>query len=401
MAKTPENVIKFETDLAEKLQQLKEKETTEWLRLKQEEKTARSEEFDGKIHSHDWNYYHTKNMKENFQVDDEEIKKYFPMEVVTNGMFEVYEQVLSLKFVEIQNPSVWHESVRMFAVHDKDSAEFIGHFYLDLYPREGKYGHAAAFPLQPRCEFSDGTVQHPVVAMVANFTKPTADRPSLLKFNEVETYFHEFGHVMHGICTKSKYSRFSGTNVERDFVEAPSQMLENWCYEGPVLEKLSGHFQNNAEKLPESMLQSLVRAKNADTALLNLRQIFFGMFDQTIHSSEDETIDTAKLYTQYRLKYTGVPSPANTNGAAGFGHLMGGYEAQYYGYLYSQVFSADMFEQFKKHPEGVFSKEIGKLYRDLILAPGGSKDSLDSLTEFLGREPTPDAFLKSIGLTKE
>jgi len=401
MAKSSANVLEFERALFEKLQEHKEKETTEWLRLKKQEKESRGEEFDNKIHSYDWSYYHRTNMELNFQVNDQEIKNYFPMEIVTDGMLKVYEEILSLKFNEIQSPTVWHESVRMFAVHDEASKDFIGHFYLDLYPREGKYGHAAAFPLLPRYVKKDGSIQHPVSAMVANFTKPTADQPSLLKFNEVETYFHEFGHVMHGICTQSPYARFSGTSVERDFVEAPSQMLENWCYESEVLRRLSGHYQNNSKKLPEDMLESLIKARNADTGLMNSRQIFFGMFDQTIHSTEEENIDTGALYDEFRQKYTGVACPPGTNGSAGFGHLMGGYDAQYYGYLYSQVFSADMFAQFKQSKDGVLSKEVGRRYRDSILAPGGTRDSMESIVEFLGREPKQEPFLVSIGVAKE
>ena len=399
MAKSAANVLNFEKDLAEKLEGHRNKEMQEWLRLKEEEVTSRGEPFDGAVHSFDWNYLHRANMENNFQVDNEAIKEYFPMDVVTNGMLGIYEEILSLKFVEIAEPPVWHESVRMFAVHDADTSEFMGHFYLDLFPREGKYGHAAAFGLLPRYIRKDGSVRHPASAMVANFSKPTETQPSLLKFDEVETYFHEFGHVMHGLCTQSPYARFSGTSVERDFVEAPSQMLENWCYEGEVLRRLSGHYKDNTQKLPEAMLESLIRARNADTGLMNSRQIFFGMFDQAIHSSEEDLIDTAKIYNEFRTKYTGVSAPPETNGAASFGHLMGGYDAQYYGYLYSQVFSADMFMQFKQ--AGVLSKEVGRRYRDIILAPGGTRDSLDSLVEFLGREPRPEPFLIANGVIKE
>lgn len=399
MAKNSETVLAFEKELAEKLESHKQREREEWLRLKKIEKEERGEEFDNQIHSYDWNYYNRANMEYNFKVNDEEIKNYFPMDIVTDGMLKVYEEILSLNFVEIQNPTVWHESVRMFAVHDEETGNFMGHFYLDLFPREGKYGHAAAFPLCPRYIKENGEISHPVSAMVSNFTKPTKDQPSLLKFNEVETYFHEFGHVMHGLCTQSPYARFSGTSVERDFVEAPSQMLENWCYEVDVLRRISGHYKDHSKPLPDDYLNSLIKARNADTGLLNSRQIFFGMFDQTIHSSDDETIDTAALYDQFRQKYTGISAPPGTNGAASFGHLMGGYDAQYYGYLYSQVFSADMFTQFKK--AGVLSKEVGRKYRDSILAPGGTRDSMDSLIEFLGREPVQEPFLISIGVLND
>jgi len=192
---------------------------------------------------------------------------------------------------------------------------------------------------------------------------------------------------------------FSGTRgVERDFVEAPSQMLENWCFEESVLNILSGHYQTG-QPLPKNLIYSLIKAKNVNTALLNRRQLFFGYFDMICHTMSPP-INTKELYQKLQKEIAGIEAPPNTNGSASFGHLVGGYSAGYYGYLWSQVFSSDMYSQFKKG-NGPLDVTIGKNYRDLILAPGGEKDAMDLLISFLGREPDPDAFLIEIGIIKK
>merc|ERR1712051_682782 len=234
-----------------------------------------------------------------------------------------------------------------YEVVDVKSSELMGYFYLDMHPRDGKYGHACVMPLQPGCiNVQTGERQVNVCAMLANFSKPTEQKPSLLDHGEVETYFHEFGHVMHQLCSKTQLAKFCGTKVERDFVEAPSQMVENWCWEEEPLKKMSGHYLDNSE-IPKEIL--------------------------------------------------GVETPAGTNMPANFGHMAGGYDAQYYGYLWSEVYSFDMFEaRFKK--EGLLNPAVGMDYRNCILRTGGSKDASEMLKNFLGREPNDEAFLRSKGL---
>jgi len=271
----------------------------------------------------------------------------------------------------------------------------MGHFYLDLFPRDGKYGHAAEFPLQKGMTFLDGTKQFPAAAMVANFTKPTPDKPSLLEFQEVETFFHEFGHCMHELCSCAKYYMFSGTNVETDFVEAPSQMLENWCYDAGVLKTISGHYKDPSTPLQEELRQKLVKAKNVNEAIKNRRQLHHGTFDMLAHTTKGK-VDTAALWFKCMQEISLFDCQPGTNGAAGFAHLIGGYSAGYYGYLWSKVYSCDMFAHFKNH--GVMNPKIGKQYRDIILASGGTRDASELIKEFLGREPTQDAFLADIGL---
>lgn len=325
--------------------------------------------------------------------------RYFPLEVVLEGMLAIYQELLGLRFEKVEGAEVWQEDVQMFAVFDVDSGDKIGWFYLDMHPREGKYGHAACFGLQPGCRLLDGTRQLPIAACVCNFTKPLPSKPSLLLHEEVTTFFHEFGHVMHQICTEAETARFAGTSVERDFVEAPSQMLENWTWEVEGLDRMSGHYQDKAKKLPAELREPLVASRMANTGILEKRQLVLGTFDQRIHSRPPPTDTAAVLAETTKEIWTGIEMTPGTNMAASFGHIAGGYDAQYYGYMWSEVFSADMFEtRFKKAPGGIFDPATGRDYRRCILAPGGSRDAADMLRDFLGRDPTPDAFLRSKGL---
>jgi metallopeptidase MepB len=302
----------------------------------------------------------------------------------------------------------WHEDVKIFSVWDDEGegGGFVGYLYLDLHPRPGKYGHAANFSLQPGFILPNGTRRYPATALVCNFSKPTETKPSLLKHGEVVTLFHELGHGIHDLAGRTKYSRFHGTSVVRDFVEAPSQMLENWCWTPSQLKSLSNHYLSGA-KIPDDLIEKQISVQHVNDALFNLRQLHFGIFDMTIHTpkthAEAEAFELSALYNDLRTQIAGLKGPEALglksdwgNGQATFGHLISGYDAGYYGYLSSKVYSTDMFYSvFKKDP---MNKGEGRRYRHMVLEKGGSQEEMKTLEDFLGRKPSSDAFYQELGL---
>ena len=334
-------------------------------------------------------HYYSRIYKElNSNLNDEELSKYFPLTKVIPGMFEIYQTLLGVKFNEITDAHknrLWHDGVQLFEVVDTNLNTIIGHFYLDLFPREGKYGHAAVFPF-----VNKSSRNLPVAALACNF-----DTTGYLKFNELETLFHEFGHVMHEMCSDTQIGQFSGTNCERDFVEAPSQMLEEWCYRGASLKIM-------ADGITDDVIEKINKKRNMLQGYFNARQICFGLYDMMLHSTYFDNIKNssnpsealAVLYNDIVKKVTGLDQIPGTNMVATFGHLFGGYAAGYYGYLWSKVYSKDMFvTKFMNHE---LDPEVGQLYRKEILSYGGSRPSIDSLKMFLSREPSDESFEKSL-----
>ena len=389
MAKNPKTVMAFLKDLQKKLKPLGKKEDKEMIAYKNS-KTGKNSRT---LYSWESGYWSNKFRKENLELDSEKIKEYFPSQVVIDGMLDLFGGVFGITFEPVDIP-VWHPDVKAFKIKDKASGELVAYFYMDLYPREGKYKHAACFGLVEGEEKQDGTYQIPFVAIVANLNKPSGDTPSLLKHSEVETLFHEFGHVLHNALTKAKYSAFSGTSVSWDFVEAPSQMLERWAWDPQVLKKISKHYQTG-ESLPDDLIKRMIAAKNFGAGGMYLRQDFFAQYDMSLHTA-DTTPDTTKLYFELTKKIRGLPLTKGTIPQASFGHIMGGYDAGYYGYLWSEVIAEDFFGEFKKN--GIFNPETGLKFRREILEKGGTLDEEKMVENFLGRPADNKPFLKSIGL---
>ena len=341
----------------------------------------------------DWRYYDTQLRKREFGVDPNKVAEYFKLEDVIAGMFDLTAEVFGLRYQPVTEARAWHEEVLLYQILDSDSGEHLAYFYADLFPREGKFSHAAAFPLYPGHLAKDRTYHRPISAIVANLTKPGIDKPALLQHAEVETLFHEFGHILHMSLTTARFSRFSGANTEWDFVEAPSQIMEEWCWQPDVLQRFASHYETG-KPIPKDLIDDLVRARHLNVALNTLRQVSFGVFDMGLHGPGDHS-DLDLIHE--RAESVGLlPPHEGTFFPASFGHLLGGYDAGYYGYLWSKVYGLDMFSRFVD--EGVTNPEVGHRYRREILEPGGSLDGDQLLRNFLGREPSNDAFLRHIGI---
>ena len=348
---------------------------------------------DGPVTIWDWRYYDEALRRSEYGLDQNQVAEYFPLEPVVDGMFELTGEVFGLDYRLVEDARAWHPDVRLYEIRDRSSGDLLAHFYADLHPREGKFGHAAAFPLVVAHRDADGRRVTPVTAIVANFTPPSKDRPSLLKHSEVETLFHEFGHVLHMSLSQATYVRFSAADTEWDFVEAPSQIMEHWTWEPSVLERFARHYRTG-EPIPAELLEQMGRARWLDVGIQIGIQAFYGSVDLALHGDpEPPDVDEA-LRRTYAV--TGMPYPDGTFMLSGFGHLFGGYDAGYYGYLWAEVIGDDMFGRFAR--EGVRSPAVGAEYRREILEPNGTRDADDLVMAFLGREPSNAEFLRLRGM---
>ncbi|MBI1948820.1 MAG: Zn-dependent oligopeptidase [Deltaproteobacteria bacterium] len=350
------------------------------------------------INAWDWRYYLNQIKKNDFAIDDEAVRAYFPADKVLRGMFDVYATVLGVEMKEVAGPDTWFEGVKLFEVRDAGTKALVAKFYLDLYPRDGKYGHAAEFTLSPGHAVPGG-YRVPLASLVVNFQPPKDGKPGLLSMDEVDTLFHEFGHVMHESLTTARYTQQSGTRTALDFVEAPSQMLENWAYQPEVLARISADPKDPSKPIPAELAQKLAAARKFDAGVRYSRQVFLGTFDSAIHAVKPEAATKLSADAVAKKSWADVmklPEDKGAHFAGTFGHMMGGYDGGYYGYLWSEVFAADMFTRFAA--EGVLNPKVGREYRDLVLARGRTVEPGVLLKDFLGREPNETAFLKMIGI---
>lgn len=352
---------------------------------------------DAKLNFWDFRYYQNQYMKQSFGVDTEALRVFFPLPAVVEGMFDTYEHLFDLQFEWVEPPQKWIEDLELWLVKDASTGEPLGMFYLDNFPREGKYNHFAQFDIVGGKQLDSGKYQRPVVALVCNFTPPLGDQPALMSHNEVETFFHEFGHAMHSILTRAKHSRYAGANVARDFVEAPSQMFENWVWDPEILSGFAADYRNPRKKIPAETLEAMKAAEQATIGIYYRRQLSLALSDLRLHIGPVD--DPQQVVNQATSEAFFEPAPG-THFAAYWGHLTG-YDAGYYGYAWADAIAADMATAFQNAPDRYRDQEVGMRLRRQIYEVGGSVEPSEAVRRFLQREPSSDAFLESLGLSGE
>jgi peptidyl-dipeptidase Dcp len=392
MASTPDTVLDFLKDLLNKA------------KPKAEEEVAELKEFvnelgdDIDLQRWDWAYYSEKLKKKKYNIDDELLRPYFKLENVLNGVFLTAEKLYDITFKKLDNVPVYHPEVEAYEVLDA-SGNHVSVFYADFHPREGKRGGAWMTSYRDQ-EVRDGNDIRPLVSIVCNFTPSTPDNPSLLTFNEVLTLFHEFGHALHGMLANSKYSSLSGTSVYWDFVELPSQIFENWCYEKECLDLFAEHYETG-EKIPQEYIDKIKASSTYHEAYATVRQLSFGFLDMTWFNQsleEAQSMDDLSKFEEDAMAPTELfPKVPGTMMSTQFSHIFaGGYGAGYYSYKWAEVLDADAFSLFKE--KGIFDKETATSFKDNVLSKGGSEHPMELYKKFRGREPKVDALLERAGL---
>jgi len=391
MAKSYTTVVHFLNDL---LARLETKLTKEYEILEKEaSELGISLSPDNKFYPWDIAFISNSYKKRNFNLDEVKIAEYFPLQHTVPALLELYESFFDITFEKI-TPEIplYDQDVMLFRVREKNGNKALGHIILDLHPRPNKYSHAAHASLVPNVSFDDATSTDYISVVIANFPKETKTQPSLLKRDDVNTFFHELGHALHSLFGKTEISTFSGTHTKQDFVEMPSQMLEEWLYDKTVLKKISRHYKTG-ESLPNTTIEQILRSKNIFSAFSTCRQILLAFLSLTYYNTKEKV----QLFETFKnLQATLMPRiwfDSENHSYASFGHL-GEYGARYYGYLYSKVFALDIFSVIKSH--GLSNPAIGKKYCKTILAKGGSEDPEVMLIKFLGRKPSIQAFIDDL-----
>ena len=397
MAKTGANAEKYISDLVTGIQPKFESEVAELQKLK----AAETNDPNAKIEVWDWRYYANQRDKQKYAVDKEALRAFFPFQKVLDGMFNIYQSIFGLKFEKIAAPYKWTEDLQLYMVTDSATGEPLGMFYLDMFPREGKFNHFAEFEIIGGKLLPDGKYQRPTVALLCNFSPPAADKPSLMTHQEVETLFNEFGHALHSIVTRAKYGRFAGTHVPGDFVESPSQMLQNWVWDKKVLDTFAADYRDPSKKIPAEIIKKMNDAKLANAGVLYRRQFAFASLDLELHNqhAEDMPFDCVAISNPI-LEKVFLPIDPSTTFVSYFGHL-NGYDAGYYGYAWADAIAADMATVFEKAKDGYLDKQAGMKLRREIYEPGDSRDVTVSIEKFLGRKQSIQPFLKKIGIPQE
>lgn len=344
----------------------------------------------------DWSYYSEKLKDIRFDVNDEMTRPYFELNNVKNGVFGLATQLYGITFKENKEIPVYHPEVDAYEVYDADG-KFLSILYTDFHPRDGKQSGAWMNSIKEQYHEADGSDSRPQIIIIMNFTRPTETKPSLLTFDEVNTLLHEFGHALHGMFAEGKYASLSGTNVYRDFVELPSQLMENWLTEKEFLDQIAVHYETG-EKIPQELIRKLVDASNFNTGYFCCRQLSFGMLDMAWHTqTEPFEGDVIAFEKQAWARTVIVPEVPGTFMSSSFGHIFsGGYAAGYYGYKWAEVLDADAFSVFKA--TGIFNRETARSFRENVLSKGGTEDPAILYKRFRGQEPTIDALLIRNGI---
>jgi Zn-dependent oligopeptidase len=391
MASQPEKVKSFLGDLLEKAKPFAEGE------LKELQEFASQNGGPDKLENWDVSFYFEKLKKQKFNIDDELLKPYFKLENVIEGIFDIAKELYGLTYKPVEGVSVYHPDVKVYEVVNENN-DHVGIFYADFFPRSGKRNGAWMTSYRDQRNFG-GNNQRPHVSIVCNFTKPTSTKPSLLTFNEVTTLFHEFGHSLHGILANTKYPSLSGTNVYWDFVELPSQIMENWAFEKECLDMFAEHFETG-EKIPQDFIQKIKDSANFHEGRATLRQISFGLLDMAWHAADPSGVEDVEQFEEMAMSSASLMEKVKgTNMSVSFSHIFaGGYSAGYYSYKWAEVLDADAFEHFKE--KGIFNSEVSEKFKTFILSRGGSEDPMELYKKFRGHEPTPDALLKRAGLVE-
>ncbi|MEM0932512.1 MAG: M3 family metallopeptidase [Bacteroidota bacterium] len=391
MAETPQRVIDFLDELLEKAKPAAQEEFEELSRF------AKKTDGVDQLESWDSAYYSEKLKQERFSLDDEKLKPYFKLENVIAGVFKVAEKLFGLHFKEVHEIEKYHEEVKTYEVYDR-SNHLVSLFYADFHPRPGKRG--GAWMTSYKAQYiRDGKNSRPHISNVCNFTKPTETKPSLLTFNEVTTLFHEFGHALHGMLANTNYPSLSGTSVYWDFVELPSQIMENWCYEKEALSLFAHHYETG-ELIPMELVEKIKESATFQQGMATMRQLGFALLDMAWHGNSPSDIDTVKDYETQAFKSTRLfPEIPQTCMSTAFAHIFqGGYSSGYYSYKWAEVLDADAFAYFKEY--GIFDKKVADKFRDNVLSKGGTEDPMTLYKRFRGAEPRIEPLLERAGLSK-
>ncbi|PKV65896.1 peptidyl-dipeptidase Dcp [Polaribacter sp. Hel1_33_96] len=389
MAETPEKVIEFSNNLLEKAKPAALKE------FKNLENYAKKLDGIDQLQKWDGAYYSEKLKKELFDLDQELLKPYFELENVIGGVFTIASKLYDLKFEEVFNIDTYHKDVKTYNVTDTNG-NFVAVFYADFHPRKGKRNGAWMTSYKSQ-QIKNGINERPQISIVCNFTKPTETKPSLLTFNEVTTLFHEFGHALHGMLANTTYNSLSGTSVSWDFVELPSQILENWCFEKEALALFAKHFETG-EVIPMKYVAKIKESASFHEGMQTLRQLSFGLLDMQWHGQNPSEITSVKEFENEAFTDTKLyPDVIENCMSTAFSHIFqGGYSAGYYSYKWAEVLDADAFEYFLE--KGIFHKEVATKFKDNVLSKGGTEKPMELYKRFRGKEPKPNALLKRAGL---